>query len=292
MNEYILLENFEEDFYKLCIVDMTGADESNNICSGKFVRKITIPLKNPSDSEIKSLFDSLASQIEADNLFVDLHNKYRSSCLNTWSIKAIPNAENIFTDIKPLSYDDKIRLYTKQHSITKEYNVIPSPFSLNFLIECARCDVWKNGVLQRCIDLLVKPQHQKDPKVYALIDECYRQALRFKLEVDKPILDDNIITKYIRSLVKSLGLSNSRDPTPFCNITERSISIINLISNNFPGFELTNYDGYFSKLDRIFNLWTGSRLIKSEDRYSLHPNNNIETCLSYLKEKQFVFGQM
>lgn len=289
---HIFLENTDDEHYSLAVVDMVDEKNFNVVSSRKFVGKINVDKKRPTNFEDKAIFDILAPSIGATDIFIDLFDIYETPSLNYWTPKVTSNPENIFTDIDNcLTLDDRKELYTTRKSITKESIVNFDKFSINFLLESSRADVWKNGVLQECIDRLVKKKFQRKPEVYAIIDENYRKILRFKLELKRPVLNDHMITQTIRTLTSSLGLQHTRDQSYFETIGQVSTKTIDILSEMVGLKDLVSY---FDKLDKILEIWSGSRLKHHESGsgYYLVVDDKVGTGVSYLKKDLLMFGQI
>lgn len=234
-------------------------------------------LNNPTPEDRAEIFYAFAPMIGADKMYVDINEPHRSCKLNTWSIKcANRDVDNLFMAMTPLNKEDKLELYQTRHSITIEETCTSNSSSLFSLVAFSEKQTWKTGMLQRCIDCLVLPQYRRKPEVYFLLDEYYRKIMRFKLETEATNIVSSVVAKYVREMMKLLGLQHSRDTTIFSTIPEG----INIHLDNFkqiPSSETEN-----DRLSNFLSKWVGSKVVKCEGGYRLELDPNVTEALSYM----------
>lgn len=272
MNDIIFLEKIENGEVKLAAVNKNRIWDSEN--PGNLASVYTWEKTEESDAQV---FYVLGKVIGADDFYVDLTEKHRTPKLNNWSIilDGNNNSNSLFEQLRPLTYQELVKLYSKRHDITPQELVNESKESgfLN-LVKNKNLE-YKTGILQRCFDCILKPQYRGNAEIYALMDQNYRKVMRFKVETEDKN-NKNVITLFIRKLLNELGLKHSQDPTPFT--FEENNYVDNLIENiNKPISNGTSIE----KLSSILYYWSGSKITSlNDDKYQLEMDSDIEKCLS------------
>lgn len=276
----IFVEQVDDDKYRIAVIDRDRIFRAED--PGKLATVYECSASLPSREDDAQIFYALESLIGALDIFVDLKNKHRSSKLNTWSIAVTDkNIDNIFLTVKVLSTEDRIKLYSKQYSITPSETITSNSNSLMSLISFAEKLEWKTGILQRCFDRLVYHSYRKNLEMYAYLDEYYRKVMRFKYETEYigiPDIKDGILVEIIRKITSILGIQNTRDNTLF-KITDDVNKYIELLRKNIelPNGNTKNIISY------ILDMWCGSKLIENNDTYRIEPDNNITKVLLYMQ---------
>jgi len=271
------VEKFDNDKYQIALVDKTRIFSADN--PGLLATVYECSNESPSIDDNTQIFYALIRSINGMNIFSDLTNKNRSCKLNTWSIKYKDN--NILT-VEQINYQERIELYSKHHDITPDNT---EDIFLSSLIDFSkRQNNWKTGILQRCIDNLVKSDYRKNPKVYALIDVNYNKIMRFKHETEcenlLQLTDGNIIHN-MRKITSILGIKNTRDTKIFNKISHKIKTYLDYFKNKIP--KLKEYNSDKSLLSELFFLWCGSKIIDVDDGYQLKLNEDITECLTYMQ---------
>lgn len=190
--------------------------------------------------------------------------------LNTWSITVTnANEPNLFAAVAPLTLPDREQLYRHPLSITCETTTSSSSPSLFSLVVFAQANTWKSGILQRCVDCLVQPQHRSKPAVYAVLDHYYWHIMRVHLERTPDILTQPSTLSVemkgsihaVQTLVSKLGLRDSVDTTTFTLPSDTRVEDIR----------------------KIIGAWSGSEIVPVEGGYRLRPQANVLRGLSYLQ---------
>jgi len=282
------IEKIEDDTYKIALIDKHRIFEATE--PGLLSTVFECSLNNPTRDDDAQIFYALAPMINADDSLCDIITSHRSRKLNSWTISVeTPNSDNIFTALSPLTRDQRIKLYNTKYSITPEKEITSNSNSLFSLVPLSQQLEWKSGILQRCIDRLVKLEFRGNSHVYALIDEEYRRLVRFKLETEssgKDFLNTRIFVLFIQRLISDLGLKNSRDTTPFIITPDKSSNIekiLKCLNGLFPESLFTG--SITEQISNVLLLWCGSKLIKMDDeeKYQLQLDENITEGLNYLQ---------
>lgn len=276
----IFIEEYHDNKYRLAAIDIDRIYNSDN--PGNLANVFEFSISERSASYDAQIYYAMAPSIDALDIFADIKDLYRSCKLNTWSISVIDNnIANIFQTVKPLSYQDRINLYSECHSISPTEMIKSTSSSLMSFVLFSNNQKWKTGILQRVIDCIVKPECRGDPQVYAVIDEYYRKLLRFKFESEGPT--DSPLFESIRLITKCLGLKHSHDDTLFYHIPKEIQGHIDLILNDNPGFKSYPKGCLKDKLSAIFYVWSGSYITECEAGYTLKVEPDIILGLSYMQ---------
>lgn len=278
------VEETKDGIYRIAVVDRHRIFSATN--PGKLATTFECSAENPSRDDDAEIFYALAPAIGADDPLTDLINKHRSHKLNYWSIcvKDV-NTSNIFLSLDALDYDKRIELYDKRQSITCDKFLTANSKSLFVLLDFSKQQNWKTGILQECIDRLVKIEFRRNAHVYALIDEVFRQIIRFKIETEDFILKNEEIRSrviLIRKLLSTLGLKHSRDTSVFTVIPETIDLIVVRLIELLP--TCNSQGNRIEQLSFILKKWSGSSIIKIESGLQLKLDEKVTECLSYTQE--------
>jgi hypothetical protein len=274
----IFIDERSNDRYKISMVDKQRIFNAENPELLGTVYECS--LSNPTRDDDAQIFYALASTIGADNIWIDLIKGHRSHKLNYWSISIRDNDNtNLFTSLRPLTFDDQIELYKVRESITISNIVASKSKSLFSLVAFSKNQKWKTGIMQECIDRLVKLENRANPNVYAIIDENYRKIMRFKFETET---SGNNFTNYLHKILLSLNLTNSHDNTIIPEIPESIISklktLTDLITIDIP------QGSVHEQLSAILFIWSGAIMNKVSLGYQITVNSNVLEGLSYMQE--------
>jgi hypothetical protein len=273
----VFIEEEIDGQYRIAAIDrqrIFAAEEP-----GRLATVFECSLTEPSISDRAQIFYALGQEIGATDWEADLQNKHRSTKLNHWSIQQQNSeADCIFFAVRPLTDNDRVHLYSTKHSITPTQTVTVESSSLFSLVALSEQQKWKTGVLQRCIDCLVKPEYRGRVEVYATIDKHYRHLMRFQLEtqdvIQFPLLD------LIKQLTQSLGLVHTHDSTPFVSISDSSVELIRKAIQLIPTFDLSG--SLIEQLGQLLARWSGARLVCHDDRYQIDVDADINRGRNYL----------
>jgi hypothetical protein len=277
------IEDKTDDLYKIAVIDRERIFSAQN--PGLLGTVFECSSFNPRREDDAQIFYAMAPSIDGLNLFIDMIDSYRSRKLNTWSI-VTKNSDinNLFLAMEPLNRDHRCKLYATQHSITPTETVTATSNSLFSLVALAETQIWKTGILQRCIDCLVFLENRGRGEVYAVIDEEYRRLLRFKYETEyKGPLDteDEIIIELVRKIIRCLGLKNSHDSTFFSEIPDEIDRYLIILSTRFPILSQTG--SIKDRLTSLLSLWSGANIKECEGGYTLEVESNVLEALNYMQ---------
>ncbi|MCJ7637527.1 MAG: hypothetical protein MUO21_08570 [Nitrososphaeraceae archaeon] len=264
-----------DDSYQIAAVDRQRIFHANN--PGELATIFTTSLTHPSAEDDAQIFYALAPSIDADDLFCDLYVGHRTFKLNYWSINS---------NLEPLTFDQRVELYQTQYSITPNDLDNPISNSLFSLVAASNQQTWKTGILQRCIDRLVKYEYRSNPIVYGCIDYNYRRIMRFKLETSSVNFDncvyhdDRTLLLFIRRIIKILGLKHSHDPTVFKIIPDSIVGYLTIINNLLNKYKIEG--SVENQLSTILTLWSGSSLNIVDGGFQIKVDPLIEKGLEYL----------
>ena len=291
----VFIEEKKDGLYRIAVIDR------HRIFSAEHPEMLATvfecPANNPTREDDAQIFYALAPAIDATDFFSDLAAPHRSQKLNCWSIAAKnPDEENIFLAVEPLTRFDRLKLYSTRHSITPENTVTSDSHSLLSLVAFSDEKKWKTGILQECIDRLVKPEHRGNPVVYSAIDEQYRRILRFKVEteaLDPEITGIKSEVLFIRRVLSSLGLKNSHDTTVFSTIPQSLALVLDSLDKLEPsshGVWPDDLDGLPSdspsclrQLSDLLTKWSGARVVEVDGGYQLRVDETVSEGLSYMQ---------
>ena len=254
----VFLDNIVDDKYQIAALSTQRIFASDN--PGALSHVFECSLTNPTLEDRGQIFYALGSAIGA----LDLD---RQGPLNTWSIAVKdPNSTNFFDALRPLNYEDRVALYSTRHTVTCDRTVSVTSDSLFALVALNEHEAWKNGILQRIIDSLVKPEFRGKPEVYALIDQEFFNVLRFLHETRYPDTMNRITNgrevKEFLSVVRPV-LRNTHDATQVVLSTEDDMKFAQIVFD-----------------------WSGSQLTTSPDYgcniYWLKPSEDVVKALSYI----------
>lgn len=276
--DHIFIEETIDDIYRIAFIDKHRIFNSNN--PENLATVFECSNHHPTADDNAQIFYALAPSIDGLNIFADLIHQYRSYKLNTWNI--ISNNQNdddnIFVSVRPLNYQEKVKLYETNFSITPGDVITENSNSLFSLVKFANGQIWKNGTLQRIIDCLVLPQYRRQPNVYALIDSEYRRLLRFKFETEHPKPVDYELIMTIKRILVLLGLKHSHDTKVFKRIPNSINDELKCIPIYNPKLSVKD------NLSKILVLWSGSKVIDHKKGYKLEVDNNVVLGLSYMQQ--------
>lgn len=279
----VFVEEHSGDTYRIAVIDRDRIFSAQN--PGELATIFESSRANPSREDDAQIFYALASSIGAEDVFADLNETYRSHKLNTWSIGVKDrDVNNLFLAVKPIDRAQRLELYSQRHSITPIESVTSESDSLFTLVAFAEKQTWKTGILQRCVDCLVKQEHRGKPEVYSVIDEEYRRLMRFKLEteIDRSI-DPGITARllFIRRVVQLLGLKNTHDTTPFTTIPISVGDVLTILAKMIPSH--TRKETVKDQLSDILTLWSGASVKEVEGGFQLEVEPNILQGLEYMQ---------
>jgi len=279
------LERIVHDEYNVAIFDKHRIFSAKD--PGQLATVFTCSLSNPSIYDDAQIFYAMAPSIGATDFFIDLINRYRSHRLNTWSIVIKDyDVDNLFNAVQPLDRTKRLELYGTQRNITPASTVVATSDSLFSIVSLSEQQIWKTGILQRCIDRLVKKEYRKQPHVYSVIDEEYRRIMRFMIEVagifHHPNRTDDaaIFHSGVINIIKLLGLKNSHDTAIFSTISPKLHIIICLINKSIIPLD---DDQVVSELSKILTKWSGSSVKKVHHGYQLVVEPNVLEGVSYMQ---------
>lgn len=279
----IFIENKTQDGFEIAAIDRHRIFSSEN--PGKLATIFEYFSNVHDRNKDAQLFYALAPSIGADDFFIDLYENYRSKQINNWSISVTDsNIDNIFQAVVTLNHKDRLELYQKSHSITPSSTISCDSNSLFSLLSFAEHQSWKTGILQKCIDCIVKIEYRNNPEVYALIDEQYRAVMRFKLESEicnnKLSHHDNLLLIFVKRILLLLGLSNSHDTKLFSIPLE-----IENIFINMEKFIIIRFTGcLIERLSQFLILWSGASIKSKGDKYCLEVDPDVIKALNYTQD--------
>lgn len=280
----VFVEEEKDGQYRIAVVDRDRIFKSDN--PGLLATVFECPLIDPSISDRAQIFYALGREIGAVDWEIDLHDIHRSVKLNHWSIqqrKQSQNTDSLFLAIRPLLDKDRLKLYSTKHSISPtEIIRSESPSLFSILAFSSQQQKWKTGILQRCIDCLVKPEYRGQAEVYTTVDKVYRHLLRFKLETEGSQVSH--LCDLIRQIIRSLGLKHSHDTTLFAAISEETFKLMEMAIELIPTF-VPQARGPLSstgRLSLLLNRWSGASLIMHRDQYCIQVDPDVERGLVYM----------
>ena len=242
---------------------------------------------DPTREDDAQLFYALGQSIGADQFFIDLTSSHRSHKLNVWSIGIVDKSEaNIFKALTPLDHQQRLKLYGSKRSITPLDPLDPpsndaNMLSVSDLVQLSEQSQWKTGLLQRCIDALVKKPHRGKAEVYAIIDRHYRQLIRYKVETEEIALGPNTsLLLIIRGITSNLSLKDSHDTKVFSTIPKIVDHLL------FPFFRMIGRTAPASLLERLsqtLTLWSGARVIKVDNGFQVEVDKDISRALDWMQ---------
>jgi len=275
----IFIEEEVDKVLRIAVIDKHRIFNARN--PGLLGAVFECSLENPTSQDRAEIFFALAPTINADDIFLDLTTKYKSCKLNTWSVVVKnSNSTNLFTAVSPIDREDRLKLYSTKHSITPSDTITVESKALIALVSFSEKLAWKTGILQRCINSLVHSDYFNDAYVHSIIDEHYRQVMRFKYETEASDVSSMILVVYIRQLTTELGIKHTRDTTSFSEIP---ISIENVLSNIrqiVPS--LGTYNTLRDNLSAVLFLWIGSIVVECSDGYQLELDPIVTKALSHM----------
>lgn len=278
----IFVEQIADDTHRIAVIDKHRIFSAEN--PGQLATVFECSLTKPTAEDNAQIFFAMAPSIGADNIFADLKEPHRSRKLNTWSIVAKNrDINNLFQAVEPLKHSDRLELYSKRYSITPEETITSTSKSLLSLVAFAEKQDWKTGILQRCVDALVLPEHRNNPEVYSVIDEEYRRLLRFKYETEyegTPDITNGVLVSFVRRVISLFGLKHSHDTTLFAEIPDSIDSYLEEFKKTIPFYKIEG-----SRKDRIssiLTLWTGAAIVDCEGCYKLEIEPNVSQALRYM----------
>lgn len=273
----IFIEEEKDGQYRIAAVDRHRIFQAAN--PGLLATIFECSLKSPSMDDRAQIFYALGPQIGALDYEIDLRNRHRSVKLNYWSIQERkPDTDSLFLSIRPLSDQDRLQLYAVKHSISPTETVRAESPSLFSLLALSSQQKWKTGILQRCIDCLVSPEHRGIATVYATIDKHYRYLLRFKLETEGKEVSP--LCQLIRDITRSLGLRHSHDSIPFTAVPPATLELMAAAMDFMPIVPPSGSD--FERLAALFKSWSGGILISTEGYYQITVPSELQLGESYL----------
>lgn len=276
------IETIQGDLYRIALVDRHRI--FNAINPGELSSIFECSISNPTREDDAQIFYALAAMIKADDLIIDLIESHRTHKLNFWSISIKDkNINNIFEALEPLSRSDRLKLYGTKHSITPELETTCESKSLFSLVALAESQKWKTGILQECIDRLVKLEFRHNPLVYSIIDEQYRRILRFKLETEAIDICDQerIFVLFVRRLMSELGLQNTHDSTIFTTISPMAEKVLISLIKLLPAFPRGG--SAKEKLSKFLTSWSGSKIIDVDEGFKIQVENDVIEGLKYMQ---------
>lgn len=284
----ILIEKKEDGLRRIAAIDHRRIFQAQN--PGTLATVFECSLTDPTDDDLAQIFYALAPMINGLDVCADFVSRARTHRLNSWTI--IPDnldETNLFKAVKPITRADRLELYSREHDITANEKVTSTSSSLLSLVALSKAQTWKTGVLQRCIDCLVFPEHRGKAKVYAAIDEEYRRVMRYKCETE--MKDDTNFSSFIpnwefvvlvQHLTAALGLKHSHDKTAF-NIDvakiEPYLKVLRMYVSDRQG--LTTVP---RQLSAVLTAWSGAKLVgRKHGGYRLEVDPNVEKALNYMR---------
>lgn len=277
------IEDTKDGLYRIAVIDRHRIFSA--LDPGTLATVFECSATNPTREDDTQIFYALAPAIGATDLLADLTESHRSQKLNSWSIAAKDrDVANLFLALEPLTRAHRLELYSTRQSITPGNGVTSNSLSLFSLVAFADEKKWKTGILQQCIDRLVKLEYRSNPQVYSVIDEQYRRLLRFKIETEAVDLKDNDIkirTLFIRRLISLLGLKSSHDNTVFTSIPESAGDLLRLLSKLIP--TCTPRESLSEYLSDILTKWSGASVREVEGGYQLHVDETVAEGLTYMQ---------
>lgn len=258
----IFLEDITDGRYRLAMIDRAQIAVAEK--PGQLGNVYECDHKHRTREDDAQIFYTLAPSIGADGF-------QETTPLNMWSIAVVDaNSTNLFTAVAPLTLADREQLYAQPLSVTCQSTLSSSSKSLFSLVALADSSAWKSGILQRCVDCLVKPEHRGNPAVYAVMDAHYFAIRRVQLELTHEVVNQESIIPSnmriaifkIRGLIQKLGLQSSVDTHVFT------------LTPELPSLE---------SLQHILDQWSGSQIITVEGGYRLKPIDNVLRGLSYMQ---------
>ncbi len=292
MNRFFL-EEYDDSIYKIAAFDIHRIFNATN--PGTLATVYECSSTNPTRDDDAQIFYALCPSIGADDIMSDLYKPYKSNRLNSWSIMINDKSytdRNIFNAVARPSYDDLLLLYNEKYTITPDanplesFNCIKNVNNINALLDASNSNNWKNGILQRCFDCLVFHKYRGKCEMYALLDFYYRYVMRFKWETEYdpiPPFNMGFLFSFVKHITLNLGLKNTHDDTQKFSALPTSVnSYLNLIYQSVP--QLGNRsDDHVADLSKFLSIWSGSKIIKTNDEYKIKVNANIRKALSYLQ---------
>ena len=277
------IEEIKDDVYRIAVIDRHRIFSASN--PGTLATIYECSLTNPTAKDDAEIFHALAPAIGADDFLVDLIENYRSQKLNSWSIATLnSDVDNIFLAVEPLTRSHRLELYSTRYSITPDNGITSTSHSLFSLVAFSDQQKWKTGILQECIDRLVKLEYRRNPRVYSVIDEQYRRLLRFKIETEATSIENDDIrirTLFIRRLISLLGLKNSHDTTTFTTIPDAVTDVLHSLIKLFP--TLCSDDTLINRLSHILTKWSGAAVVQFDRGYRLHVDATVTEGLTYMQ---------
>lgn len=285
MTELVYAERIVDDCYQLTVLDPNKIMSSENPGNLSIVFNCSATHRSRHDDA--QIFYTLAPAIHGTEYCRDLATGI-SAALNQWQIAIIDGEQpNIFDTVRPLTFDDRLALYQQRYDITQTTATDCTSASLFSLVALSKNQEWKNGILQRCVDCLVKPEFRGNPRVTAVIDENYCRLMRYILETEQPDFMD--ATYYFRMITSTLGLKNSHDSKIFTLNKDRCEKISNLLKiilddELFANQQyLRSLSSVILQLDTLFEMWSGANVRHlRNNKYRLVVTPLVSEGLSYL----------
>ena len=284
--DLIFVERIEGTTCKLAAIDRDRIFRSRN--PGQLATVYDCCWEKLTDEDRAQIFYAMAPLIGGLDIFADIDRSYRSPKLNTWCIGVKDeHSDNLFSALEPMNYDQKVKLYRVRHDIGPTETVTATSDSLFSLMAFAEHNRFKTGLLQRCIDVLVKPEYRGKAEVYADIDEHYRQIMRYKLETETeckfPTYNHGAEIPLARRLVSALGLKSSCDTTTVFTIP-KGISDVNKWASFFVQALCGNKQitGAVKSVAEFFRVWSGAKMVECEGGYRLEVDPGMTRAISYM----------
>lgn len=273
------MEKFQDDQYQIAAIDKSRIFKAQN--PGELATVYSCSASNPTVAQDAQIFYALAPQIQANNYFTDLLDQHCSVQLNNWSIQVNDTkSTNLFSMLQIMNLEQRMQLYSTNHSITPADNGDVRADGISIFVVMSQKLNWKTGIVQRCIDRLVKLEHRNNPQVYATMDIKYRYIMRCKLENEHTAPQDprilSILAK-LYALTHMLGLKNSQDTSLFTLISEAR-GIINELCKDF---RINTTGSDINKLTAITHAWHGGKVAWIGDKYQIVMDPLVLAGLGY-----------
>lgn len=280
----IFIEEFSDDKYKLAVIDRELIFSSND--PGALSNIIECSISNPTREDDAQVFYSLVPIIKGSDFFTDFRERRKSHRLNHWSIGINKDSDNIFERFKPCTKEEYVTIYSKRGSITPEFKDCKAKSIADLFSHTREEQLWKNNVLQECLDRLLKHEFRKNPQIYELVDSNYFLLMRFKLETesDKMVSENSTLhacVLFMKRICNTLGIEHTHDTKSFTEIPKSINHLIDFIAQHIPidtSLPLQN------KLSMLFTLWSGSKIEPTQDGYNVIVNKDVIKALSYMQK--------
>lgn len=262
----------ENNEYSIALIDTCKIHNAQN--PGKIAQPFTTNITDRKIVDDAQIFYALAPKIKADDFFyIGLPN------LNKWSrIIANRDVPNIWDVTRKPTANELIELYSKHHDISQGETHTSDNESLMTLVVFSETFTWKTGILQRCIDCLLLPQHRCKAISYYMVDKYYYQLMRYKLETEYP---DHPNVMLMHKILNILKLKSTHDTTVFELSSGNDLS--EYIEELCYEFKIP-VKGTCENIKNLFKFWSNAEIVEVDfNTFRIVLDSNICLALLYMQ---------